>query len=69
MIKAPASPLSAVAHAPDGLVEAVEPSDPAPAAFLVGVQWHPEELALGGDSASRRLFDAFVTAAGKRQRR
>jgi putative glutamine amidotransferase len=58
--------LVAVAHAPDGLVEAVEPADPAPAAFLLGVQWHPEELLRAGDAASRRLFEAFVTAAGKR---
>ncbi len=68
-IHALAPPLFPVAYAPDGLIEAVEANDPAPPAFLVGVQWHPEELALGGDAASRRLFDAFVTAAAKRQRR
>jgi putative glutamine amidotransferase len=68
-IKALAPLLVPVAHAPDGLVEAVEAGAPAPSAFLVGVQWHPEELALGGDPASRRLFDAFVTAAAKRQPR
>lgn len=67
-IKALAPGLVPVAHAPDGLVEAVEASDPASWPFLVGVQWHPEELALGGDRASRRLFEAFVTAAAKRQR-
>jgi putative glutamine amidotransferase len=68
-IKALAPGLFPVAYAPDGLIEAVEANDPAPPAFLVGVQWHPEELAVGGDRASRRLFDAFVTAAAKRQRR
>jgi putative glutamine amidotransferase len=67
-IKALAPRLYPVAYAPDGLIEAVEANDPAPSAFLVGVQWHPEELAVGGDRASRRLFDAFVTAAAKRQR-
>jgi putative glutamine amidotransferase len=65
-IKALASPLVPVAFAPDGLIEAVEAHDPAPSAFLLGVQWHPEELALGGDPGSRRLFDAFVTAGAKR---
>jgi len=65
-IKALAPGLGPVASAPDGLIEAVEASDPAPSAFLLGVQWHPEELALGDDPASRRLFDAFVTAAAKR---
>ena len=67
-IKALAPSLFPVAYAPDGLIEAVEANDPAPSAFLVGVQWHPEELAVGGDRASRRLFEAFVTAAAKRQR-
>jgi putative glutamine amidotransferase len=61
--------LVAVAHAPDGLVEAVEPADRARAAFLLGVQWHPEELLRTGDPASRRLFEAFVTAAVKGARR
>lgn len=67
-IKALAPTLVPVAHAADGLIEGVEANDPAPSAFLVGVQWHPEELALGGDARSRRLFEAFVTAAAKRQR-
>jgi putative glutamine amidotransferase len=67
-IKAIAPALLPVAYAPDGLIEGVEANDPSPAAFLVGVQWHPEELARGGDAASRRLFEAFVTAAAKRPR-
>ncbi len=67
-IKALAPALYPVAYAADGLIEGVEANDPAPAGFLVGVQWHPEELARGGDAASRRLFEAFVTAAAKRRR-
>ena len=58
-----------VAHAPDGLVEGVEAADAARWSFLVGVQWHPEELARAGDPASRRLFEAFVAAAAKRSPR
>lgn len=65
-IKGLAPRLFPVAYAADGVIEAVEANDPAPSTFLVGVQWHPEELALGGDQASRRLFEAFVTAAAKR---
>ena len=64
--------LVAVAHAPDGLVEGVEgveADESRSSGFLLGVQWHPEELALGGDAASRRLFEAFVTAVVKRARR
>ena len=68
-IKRLASPLAAVAHAPDGLVEGVEPADAARWSFLVGVQWHPEELARAGDAPSRRLFDRFVAAAAKHARR
>lgn len=66
-IKALAAALSPVAHAPDGLIEGVEARDPATASFLVGVQWHPEELARAGDPASRRLFEGFVAAASKRR--
>ena len=65
-IKALAAPLAPVAHAPDGLVEGVEPVDVARWSFLLGVQWHPEELARGGDAPSRRLFERFVAAAAKR---
>jgi putative glutamine amidotransferase len=57
--------LHPVAHAPDGLVEGVEAAEPA-GPFLLGVQWHPEELARAGDAPSRRLFAAAVTAAAKR---
>ena len=52
------SGLVATAHAPDGVVEAVE--DPAHP-FLLGVQWHPEELR--HVAAMRRLFDALRDAA------
>ncbi len=47
------------ARAPDGTVEAVE--DPE-RAFVIGVQWHPEDMA-PVDSTQRRLFDEFVKAA------
>lgn len=47
------------ALAPDGLIEAIESTDPN--WFMVGVQWHPES-----DSASaldRQLFEGFVGAS------
>jgi putative glutamine amidotransferase len=47
--------LRAVAHAPDGTIEAVEG-----AGFTVGVQWHAETLA-----AHLPLFEALVAAAGR----
>jgi putative glutamine amidotransferase len=47
------------AHAPDGLVEAVEVTDHR---FALGVQWHPEML-VESDATTRRLFDTFIAAA------
>ncbi len=52
----------AVAHAPDGLVEAIEaPGHP----FALGVQWHPENL-LRLPAHGLRLFTALVAACGAR---
>jgi putative glutamine amidotransferase len=60
-IRTMAPSLAAAAVAPDGLIEAVEsPHDP----FLVGVQWHPEVFDTPA-SPMRRLFRAFVEAAGE----
>jgi putative glutamine amidotransferase len=57
--------LREVAWAPDGVIEAAELE--APERFLVGVQWHPEEL-VGRDAAARRLFAALVERARDRRR-
>jgi putative glutamine amidotransferase len=57
--------LREVAWAPDGIVEAVELEDPA--RFVIGVQWHPEELA-PRDPAARGLFAALVAEARARRR-
>jgi len=50
--------LSATAHAPDGLIEAIEGVN----GFAMGVQWHPESLE-PHDDISRALFREFVAAA------
>lgn len=51
--------LKVVAHAPDGLIEAVEmPQYP----WLLAVQWHPE-LTAAHDPVQQRLFDALVVAS------
>lgn len=47
------------AHAPDGVIEALEIPDKR---FAVSVQWHPEDLA-GDDAQMAALFAAFVAAA------
>jgi putative glutamine amidotransferase len=52
--------LVAVAWAPDQIAEGIELSDRR--RFVVGVQWHPEEL-VGESEPARRLFTALVTSA------
>ena len=44
----------AVGHAPDGTIEAIEPTD---GRRIVAVQWHPEKITAEGDDA---LFSAWV---------
>jgi len=63
-IKVMGNGLHAVAFAEDGIVEGVELDDQA--RFVLGVQWHPEEL-VGESEAARRLF-AALTAAARRAR-
>jgi putative glutamine amidotransferase len=52
--------LVAVAHAPDGVVEGVEWA--ADDWWMVGVQWHPEELMSTTEDWDRALFAAFAAA-------
>jgi putative glutamine amidotransferase len=59
-IKRLAAGLRPNAFAPDGLIEGLESPN---GHFLLGVQWHPEAL-VERDPAMRRLFGAFVEAAG-----
>ncbi len=58
-IKDLAPGLAPTAYAPDGIIEAVEGTN---GRYVVGVQWHPEELT-DEQPAMRRLFTAFVEAA------
>ncbi len=55
--------LEAVGQAPDGVIEAVEM--PGREAFLVAVQWHPEEM-VGNSEEARRIFEGHVAAAKAR---
>lgn len=55
------SGLVATAHAPDGLIEGVESADHDE--WLVGVQWHPEELCRDPDVAHLKLFASLIAAA------
>lgn len=71
----PGDGLVAVAHEPDtampegSLIEAIESDDPE--RWVVGVQWHPENLVRRSDHAgiaARRLFAHFVLAALEKDR-
>jgi putative glutamine amidotransferase len=52
--------LRVVARAKDGIVEAIESTDPA--WWMIAVQWHPEELTATSEDWDRRLFTAFGDA-------
>jgi putative glutamine amidotransferase len=55
-----AAGLTSVAHAPDGVVEAVEWTGGD--WWMEGVQWHPEELTRTSEGWDRALFAAFADA-------
>jgi putative glutamine amidotransferase len=61
-LRDPAPGLTVSGRAPDGIIEAVEAAD---RPFVIGVQWHPEGT-FGSDPYSKKLFAAFVAAAGDR---
>jgi putative glutamine amidotransferase len=61
-----ASGLVASGWSEDGLVEAVE--SPAGSPWLLGVQWHPEEMHADGAAPERGLFRALVEAANAPRR-
>ena len=52
--------LRVVGWSPDGIVEGIESADPG--WWMVGVQWHPEELTKTKEDWDRRLFSAFRAA-------
>jgi putative glutamine amidotransferase len=58
--------LREVAWAPDGIIEGVE-LVPDARGFVLGVQWHPEEL-VAHDPAARNLFRSLITAAEENPR-
>jgi putative glutamine amidotransferase len=58
-----ASGLRVTATSNDGIVEAIESTDPA--WWMLGVQWHPEELVSTQEDWDRQLFEAFSAAAAR----
>jgi putative glutamine amidotransferase len=66
-VRKAAPKLKVTAHAPDGIVEAVEYTGPDD--WVVGVQWHPERIddTASGAALSRALFKELMTEARKRR--
>ncbi|MGQ9492995.1 MAG: gamma-glutamyl-gamma-aminobutyrate hydrolase family protein [Anaerolineae bacterium] len=60
-----AAPLMVTATAPDDVIEAVEAPN---RRFVLGVQWHPEDL-VRDDPKMKRLFAVFVEEASRNPRR
>ncbi|GGA65902.1 gamma-glutamyl-gamma-aminobutyrate hydrolase family protein [Ornithinibacillus halotolerans] len=52
-------PLRICAQASDGVIEAIESTDHR---FVLGLQWHPENLLRGNDRNSIAIFKAFIDA-------
>jgi len=52
----------AVAWSDDGVIEAMEWSG---THFAIGVQWHPEDLAAGGDLSGARIFAELIAQGEK----
>ncbi|MRX72591.1 gamma-glutamyl-gamma-aminobutyrate hydrolase family protein [Bacillus lacus] len=59
-----AEDLTATAHAPDGVIEAVEGKDKSWP--VLGVQWHPEEMAKKYENM-QKLFDMFIEQCSSKE--
>lgn len=53
------SPFRVSGSASDGVIEAIESEAHS---FVLGVQWHPENMAIDGDETSIKIFEGFVEA-------
>lgn len=64
-IKQPAPYFQSVAFSRDGVIEAIESLQHD---YVIGVQWHPECMP-ASDPISKKLFQSFVTACGRDEKR
>lgn len=64
-IKKLADSLQATAHAPDGMIEAIEAKEEP---FLIGIQWHPEQM-IKSEPIMQVLFKAFISHCLLKSRR
>jgi len=65
-IQEPGRNLKVVARSADGVIEGVEWTGD-PATWILGVQWHPERLAVKNDPFANALFASLLEAAAARK--
>ena len=57
------SPFRVSGVSSDGIVEAIESKTHT---FVLGVQWHPENMVLAGDEPSLKIYEKFIKACQKK---
>lgn len=55
-------PMVVVSKASDGIIEAIESTSHD---FVLGVQWHPEIMAVANDEPSLAIYNSFISACKK----
>ena len=63
-IKELGADLKVTAYAKDGVIEAIEMPE---RDFVMGFQWHPEEMAAHGDENMLNLFKEFISKSTKKE--
>lgn len=57
------SPFRVSGVSSDGIVEAIESETHT---FVLGVQWHPENMVVAGDEPSQKVYEKFIKACQKK---
>ena len=63
LVDGDALPYEIYATAPDGIPEAIGDMEHG----ILGVQWHPEDMAVGGDLSQQKIFQWIYNEANKRR--
>lgn len=58
-VKRIADGFRAIAFSKDGVIEAMESEK---GSFVLGVQWHPEQMTANGDKKMKKIFELFIHA-------
>ncbi|MEQ6388894.1 gamma-glutamyl-gamma-aminobutyrate hydrolase family protein [Bacillaceae bacterium S4-13-58] len=58
------SPMQVCGRASDSVIEAIESAGHS---FVLGLQWHPENMAMSGDQVSINIYNAFIDTCQTRR--